>query len=55
MVAAHRDSLTVYFGEDVSADEAAALAAEVGAKYPEAEVAVYEGGQPHYHYILSAE
>jgi fatty acid kinase len=47
--------VTIYYGESVTADEAQQLADEIKARYPEQEVEVVDGGQPHYYYILSAE
>ena len=47
--------ITIYYGDAVTADEAQALAEEIESRYPEQEVEVVDGGQPHYYYILSAE
>jgi len=47
--------VSIYHGEGATAATAEALAAYVGAKYPMAEVEVYEGKQPLYSYILSVE
>jgi DAK2 domain fusion protein YloV len=47
--------ITVYYGESVTADEAQQLAGQLEVEYPELEVEVVDGGQPHYFYILSAE
>ena len=47
--------LTLYCGETVPQESAENLAAKIEARYPEAEVEVVDGGQPHYHYIMSAE
>jgi hypothetical protein len=47
--------VTIYYGESVTADEAQQLADELKRRYPEQEVEVVDGGQPHYYYILSAE
>jgi DAK2 domain fusion protein YloV len=47
--------VTLYYGESVSADEAHQLAARIEEKFPEQEIEVVDGGQPHYSYILSAE
>lgn len=55
MAAADYEILTVFYGEDVRAEEAEALGARVQAQYVEQEVEVVSGGQPYYHYILSAE
>jgi DAK2 domain fusion protein YloV len=47
--------ITLYYGESMTADEAEQLADEITVHYPEQEIEVVDGGQPHYHYILSAE
>ncbi len=47
--------ITIYFGEDTTHDEAEQLADELMEHYPDQEVEVIDGGQPHYYYILSAE
>ena len=47
--------LTLYCGEAVSQESAEELSAKVEARYPEAEIEIVDGGQPHYHYIMSAE
>jgi DAK2 domain fusion protein YloV len=47
--------VTLYYGESVTAGEAQQLADEIADRYPEQEIEVVDGGQPHYHYILSAE
>ncbi len=52
---AEREILTLYYGNGVNADQADALAAEIRARYPDQDVELIDGGQPHYHYILSVE
>lgn len=47
--------ITLFYGEGVSAEDAADLAARVEALYPDLEVEVHSGGQPVYHYIISVE
>jgi len=47
--------IAIYYGESVTADAAQHLAEEIEGLYPEQEIEVVDGGQPHYHYILSAE
>jgi len=47
--------ITVYYGEDIAGAEAQKLADEIQASYPDQEVELVDGGQPHYHYILSVE
>lgn len=50
-----QEIITVYYGEDISSTAAERLADEIRASYPDQEVELVDGGQPHYHYILSAE
>ncbi len=55
MSTARAEIITVYFGADVSENQANALATRIREAYPDQEVEVVNGGQPHYYYILSAE
>ncbi len=49
------DLVTLYWGDLLTEEEAdAAMRAVVGA-FPGAEVEIVEGGQPHYHFIVSIE
>jgi len=50
-----REILTVYYGDNVSLSEAQQLVAQIEEQYPDIEVELIYGGQPHYHYILGAE
>ncbi|MCS7276202.1 MAG: DAK2 domain-containing protein [Dehalococcoidia bacterium] len=47
--------LTLYYGAEVTAQEAEALAQELGRERPGLEVEVVYGGQPHYPYLASLE
>ncbi|MGI6367750.1 MAG: DAK2 domain-containing protein [Anaerolineae bacterium] len=47
--------LTVYYGSDVGEDEAQAFTDSLQAAYPDLEYEVLDGGQAHYHYIISVE
>lgn len=47
--------ISMYYGSDVSDEEAEALCAEVESLYDELDVECKSGGQPVYYYILSAE
>lgn len=47
--------VTVYYGADVSAEEAEKLLDDLSEKYPEIEFELHEGGQAVYYYLLSAE
>ncbi len=54
-IAAGKDMLTIYYGEDVTPEAADELVERLQEQFPELEIACYYGGQPHYFYILSAE
>ena len=45
----------IYWGDEVTADEAAAMRLTVGKAFEGVELEVVEGGQPHYHLIMSIE
>ncbi|HLQ28756.1 MAG TPA: DAK2 domain-containing protein [Ktedonobacteraceae bacterium] len=47
--------VTLYYGEDVTAQEAQETAKRIKAQYSHIEIEVVDGGQPYYAYILSAE
>ncbi|MBE5954429.1 MAG: DAK2 domain-containing protein [Lachnospiraceae bacterium] len=47
--------LSVYYGEDVSEEDAEALVATLEEEYPDFEVELHPGNQPVYYYILSVE
>ena len=53
--AATSEFVSIYYGEDASDDMAQELAEYVSELNPELETEVYEGAQPLYHYIISAE
>jgi DAK2 domain fusion protein YloV len=47
--------ITLYYGEDVNEEEAHRLADLLQEDWPEQDIEVIPGGQPHYYYIISAE
>lgn len=47
--------VTLYYGAEVTLAQAAQAADAIRRHYPDLEVEVIEGGQPHYFYILGAE
>jgi dihydroxyacetone kinase-like predicted kinase len=55
MGVAEREVITLYFGEGVTTDVAQGTAQEITAWYPEQQIEVVDGGQPHYTYIISVE
>lgn len=55
MDAGAREIVTLYYGESVSPEDAQRLADQIAEAYPDQEIEVVDGGQPHYYYIVSAE
>jgi DAK2 domain fusion protein YloV len=55
MEAQDYEIITIYYGETIASDEAQELADIIQEHYPDQEIEVVDGGQPHYHYIVSAE
>jgi hypothetical protein len=47
--------VTVYYGDNTTKAEAQGLVDELAALHPDLEFELVEGGQPHYHYIISLE
>ena len=47
--------ITIYYGEDVTEEEAEKLGEKIEEKLDEVEVSVKYGGQPLYYYIISVE
>lgn len=50
-----RELLSVYYGQETSEADAKSTVAEIENRYPDIEVELLCGGQPHYLYILGAE
>jgi dihydroxyacetone kinase-like predicted kinase len=55
MNSSDREIITLYYGEDISEEEANELADLLQEDWPEQDIEVIPGGQPHYHYIISVE
>ena len=55
MVDEESEIISVYYGEDVSEEDAEALSDSLTEKYPECEVELNQGGQPIYYYLISVE
>lgn len=50
-----RERITLFYGSDLMENEAKTVADSIEAKYPEHEIELHNGGQPHYHIIMSLE
>ncbi|TEU18495.1 MAG: DAK2 domain-containing protein [Anaerolineales bacterium] len=55
MKADEHEIITTYYGEGIAGTEAQKLADEIQASYSDQDVELIDGGQPHYHYIMSVE
>ncbi len=47
--------ITLYYGQDTSAEDAENLKDTIGERFPDLDVEVLSGGQPLYYYIISVE
>lgn len=47
--------ISLYFGSDLREDKASELAEKLGVEFPDAAIELYNGGQAHYHFIISVE
>ena len=55
MVDDSSELISVYYGQDVSSEEAEAVVAIITAKFPNVDVELQSGGQPVYYYMISVE
>ena len=55
MVDEHSVNITLFFGEDITEEDAEKLRDKLEKKYPDCEVTAIFGGQPVYYYIVSVE
>jgi len=47
--------LTIYYGEDVTEEDAQQVSDQLADCFPDAEIALVNGGQPVYYYMIAAE
>jgi DAK2 domain fusion protein YloV len=47
--------ITIYYGDDTTADKAEAVGDALDKQHPQLQVEVVQGGQPYYNYIVSVE
>jgi hypothetical protein len=51
----HFELITLFYGAEINRREVDAIADTIRKIYPEQELEVQEGGQPHYHFIFAIE
>lgn len=47
--------ISLYYGEDVTEEDAERFSSEIEALYPDVDIDVHSGGQPIYYYVLAVE
>lgn len=55
MMSEEKELISVYYGEEISKEDAEMLQGQIAEKYPACDVELQYGGQPIYYYIISAE
>jgi dihydroxyacetone kinase-like predicted kinase len=50
-----REHVTIFYGSNTTMEQVKEITDLIEKKYPDHEVEVHEGGQPHYQFILSIE
>jgi DAK2 domain fusion protein YloV len=55
MVDSSSSIISIYYGEDITAEQAGEIEKQVSEKYDDCDIMINEGGQPLYYYIISVE
>jgi dihydroxyacetone kinase-like predicted kinase len=55
VVTADHELMTVFSGTDVAPDLAELIREQISAAFPELEIDLVDGGQPHYLFVISVE
>lgn len=50
-----KERITLFYGQNITLEEVNQLAEKIQQKYPDHEIEIHEGGQPHYQLIISIE
>ena len=50
-----QELISIYYGSDVSEEQAEALCQQLEESYPDFDVEMNNGGQPIYYYVISVE
>ncbi len=53
--ASDRERITIFYGENISKNEVNRITDNIRKNYPNHEIEVHEGGQPHYQFIFMIE
>ena len=55
MIDEDSELVSVYFGEDITEEQASEVVDAIEEKFPDVDVELQEGSQPVYYYIVSVE
>ena len=55
MVDEDSELISLYYGEEISAEDAESFAAEIAERYPDMDIDAQFGGQPIYYYVMAVE
>lgn len=55
MMTEEKELISIYYGEEITEEDAEKLRSQIGEKYPDCDIELQYGGQPIYYYIISAE
>ena len=50
-----KERVTLFYGQNITLEEVNRIAERIQEKYPQHEIEIHEGGQPHYQLIISIE
>ncbi len=50
-----RERLTLFYGSDISKQDVNLIVDHIREKFPQFEIEIHEGGQPHYQFIIAIE
>ena len=50
-----KERITLFTGNNIDEDEVTAISERIQQEYPDHEVEIHEGGQPHYQFLISLE
>ena len=55
MMKAESELISIYYGSDVTEENAESFRSQVADRYPDCDIELQYGGQPIYYYVMSVE
>ena len=50
-----KERVTLFTGENITPEEVTAISSQIQGEFPDHEIEIHEGGQPHYQFLISLE